>query len=197
VSTPEGSNVYTYGIGGGTAFASASGPKGKIVCESPKGPYGTAVVCSGELPKNVTGAIILYSKVKGSTWCMKAEEDGNIVLSSDCSDTYLWYFDEAYGLRPVYSSSCAAVSLDDKKSYFGGNVYLEEDECEDVNSKWFFDGYNIKNEGSPDLCLTVCVTPEDGCNTIPGIDTRYAYGVAIAPCEDSYSQLWIPENVQV
>eukprot|EP01023_Acetabularia_acetabulum_P057060 TRINITY_DN662_c0_g1_i9.p3 TRINITY_DN662_c0_g1~~TRINITY_DN662_c0_g1_i9.p3 ORF type:complete len:228 (+),score=59.11 TRINITY_DN662_c0_g1_i9:131-814(+) len=197
-SGPDGMTSYTYSTGEAQAVSSASDGKNKIVCESPVAGYGKAIVCSGELPKNVTGAIILYSKVKGSTWCLKAEADGNIVLSSKCSGTYLWYFDEAYGLRPVYSPKCAAISLDDK-SYFSGNCYLEDDEniCEDVVSQWYFDGYKIKNQANPELCLTVCVSPEDGCNTIPGIDTSEAYGVAIAPCQDTYAQLWIPENVQV
>eukprot|EP01024_Parvocaulis_polyphysoides_P047573 TRINITY_DN4510_c0_g1_i3.p1 TRINITY_DN4510_c0_g1~~TRINITY_DN4510_c0_g1_i3.p1 ORF type:complete len:243 (-),score=40.87 TRINITY_DN4510_c0_g1_i3:110-838(-) len=197
VATPDNLQVSTYGIIGGTATATASGAPGKITCESPVGPPGAAVVCSGELPKNVTGAVILYSKVKGSSWCLKALEDNNIVLGECSGDKYLWYFDEAYGLRIVYSTSCAAVALDETTSYFIGNVYLEEEICEEQPTRWFFDGYKIKNEANPDLCLTACVAPEDGCNTIPGIDTNVAYGVAVTECQESNAQLWVPENVQV
>eukprot|EP01026_Neomeris_dumetosa_P003244 TRINITY_DN10879_c0_g1_i7.p1 TRINITY_DN10879_c0_g1~~TRINITY_DN10879_c0_g1_i7.p1 ORF type:complete len:263 (-),score=26.07 TRINITY_DN10879_c0_g1_i7:47-733(-) len=165
-STPDGMQVSTYQVGGGQATAVAAGPEGQISCSSPSGPTGTAVVCSGDLPKNVTGAVVLYSKVKGNSWCLKVLEDKNIVLG-ECSGTHLWYFDEAFGLRPVQTQSCAAINDSPTLNYFVGNVYLEEKECDDA--KWIFDDYQLKSWEDPTQCLTVCVSPEDGCNEFAGI----------------------------
>eukprot|EP01025_Chloroclados_australasicus_P003215 TRINITY_DN10747_c0_g1_i1.p1 TRINITY_DN10747_c0_g1~~TRINITY_DN10747_c0_g1_i1.p1 ORF type:complete len:283 (-),score=45.49 TRINITY_DN10747_c0_g1_i1:373-1095(-) len=210
VSTPEGSSVQTYGLNGGQATATASGPKGKITCESPSGPVGTKVVCSGELPKNVTGALYIYNKMMGHEWCLKECEEGvdcgvvydgvgqNVVLSKECKANNAWYFDEEAGLRLVYTTQCAAVNLDADKPYsFAGDVYIEEDGCEDLPAQWYFEGYQLKNKAFPGQCLTVCIDETDGCNTITNMNTDIAMNVAMADCVDSYQQYFIPEKMYV
>eukprot|EP01023_Acetabularia_acetabulum_P052722 TRINITY_DN5860_c1_g1_i3.p2 TRINITY_DN5860_c1_g1~~TRINITY_DN5860_c1_g1_i3.p2 ORF type:complete len:198 (-),score=29.71 TRINITY_DN5860_c1_g1_i3:50-643(-) len=167
--TPRSMTSFTYSTGGGQASAIASDGKNTIVCESPATPSGTAIVCSKQMPKNITGAISLHSSVYGESWCLKATNNKNIILSSDCSGTYRWYVDEAQNLRPISSTSCAASSPDKKTSFFNGNVYLAQKQeiCSDVVSKWVFEGQQIKKQDNPELCLTVCVSAKDGCNTIP------------------------------
>eukprot|EP01026_Neomeris_dumetosa_P020266 TRINITY_DN1816_c0_g1_i1.p2 TRINITY_DN1816_c0_g1~~TRINITY_DN1816_c0_g1_i1.p2 ORF type:complete len:239 (+),score=54.83 TRINITY_DN1816_c0_g1_i1:154-870(+) len=208
---PDGYTVETYGLNGGVATASASGAKGKITCESPKGPVGAKVVCSGELPKNVTGALYIYNKMMGHSYCLKECEENvdcgvyyegigqNVVLSSKCTSNNAWYFDEAYGLRLVYTTKCAAVNLDSEKPYsFEGDVYMEEEKCEELATQWYFDGYTIKNEAYPGMCLTACLSAEDGCNTITNMNMDVAMNVAMAPCEEgAYAQVFIPENMVV
>lgn len=206
VSGPGGSYVSTYGINGGTASATAAGPKGKISCESPKGPQDTKVVCSGELPKNVTQALYIYSKVKGEDWCLKECEQGvdcgvsgqNVILSTECDANSAWYFDEKAGLRLVHTTKCAAVNLDEYKQYsFVGDVCIEEEKCEEEFTQWYFEGYNLKNRAfDEDLCLTVCVAEDDGCNTIAYMDTHKALNVAFAPCVEDYNaQLFVPAKI--